>query len=112
MIRDLTLNKMNGENVMNTKQLLMTMAVAAALSAPAAMADSTTAGQNGKAQHEQKFGERKAKILQRLEKRAAEIQQKQSCVQAATDHKSLKSCLPNMGKRGERGERGEERGDK
>ena len=106
---------------MNTKQLLMTAALIATMStaamaqgtAPAAkMAPSaaTTADQDHKAKKEQKFEERKTKILQRLGERADKIQKKQACVQAATTPDALKACFPKMGERGEKhGERGSDK---
>ena len=105
---------------MNTKQILAVIAVATAMSAPAAIAQiapvsapaapaasapaaaPVTQKNKGKEKHEMKFEERKAKALQHLEKRAAEVQQKQACVQASTDSKSLESCFPNREKWEER----------
>lgn len=96
---------------MNTKQILTAMAVIITLSATAAVAQTAapaapssaaptaTATATAPAKGE-KFDARKAKVLQRLEKRAAEVQQKQACVQAATTKEALQACFPNRGKKG------------
>jgi hypothetical protein len=93
---------------MNKKQALIAIAVAALMSATTAMAQSTPAApaaapaaqsDNGKgSKPEGKFEDRKAKKLGYLEKAAAKIQQKQACVQASTDNKSLDACTPKRGK--------------
>lgn len=96
---------------MNTKQVLIAMAVAATMTAtgalaqtaptaPTAAAPAATApadSAKGKGRHEMKFEDRKAHALQRLEKSAARIQQKQACVQASTDKASLQACFPKRG---------------
>jgi hypothetical protein len=101
---------------MITKQMLIAMTVAAVMSASAAMAQTAApaapasspaaapAAPNDAAkekQHEEKFEDRKAKALEKLAKRAAAIQEKQACVQAATDKDSLQKCFPKRGERGE-----------
>lgn len=110
---------------MNTKQLLVAIAVAAAMSATAVMAQSTSApasatpaaatatADNHKGRHGMKFEDLKAKILKRLEERAAKLQQQQACVQAASDRDALKACSPKRGKgKGGWHKRGSKGGDK
>ena len=98
---------------MNNKKTLIAVTLAVVMSATAALAQTatpaapaltatapaaSTTGQNDKkARHEEKFDAVKARKLEHLQKHAAEIQQKQSCVQAASDFKSLKECFPNKG---------------
>jgi len=55
----------------------------------------------GMQHYEERFEERKARILDRLSKRAAEIQGKQSCVQAAANPEALKACFPHMERGGD-----------
>jgi hypothetical protein len=101
-----------GELKMNTKQILIAMAVVAAMSAtvvmaqdasapapaaPAATAPATQSSSGHKGRHEMKFADRKAHALKRLEKQAATVQQKQACVQASTDKESLQACFPKRG---------------
>jgi hypothetical protein len=43
---------------------------------------------------EEKFQERKAELLQRLNNHLAEVQQRISCVQAATNHQTMRACMP------------------
>jgi len=97
---------------MKMKNLLMMMALVSTMSASAAMAQTApsaapaapaAASSDKKAQHEEKFNDRKAKILDRLQK-------KQACVQAATDGKSLRACFPKMEKRWENRKGGAEKG--
>lgn len=90
---------------MNTKQILMTMAIAALLPVSIALAEEDATSATVEAQQGQKFEERKAEALQKLDNAAAKIQKKRECVQASTDGKSLKACFPNAGKRGGRGDR-------
>src|SRR4051812_49228260 len=92
-----------GELNMNIKQILMAAAIVA-ISATAAMAEDATApsspaaaGDHHKGRHEMKFEDRKAHALERLQKASARVQEKQACVQAATDKNSLQSCFPKRG---------------
>lgn len=48
------------------------------------------------------FQSRKTEILQRLNHRITELQQRQSCVQAATTRQALQACLPKQEKQGQR----------
>jgi hypothetical protein len=81
---------------------LLTSTAALAQTAPPAAAPS------GQQQHEEKFEEHKAKILERISHHLQEVQQRQACVQAATTHEALKACMPERrGERGEHGGRGE-----
>ncbi len=94
---------------MNTKQVLIALAVAAAMSATAAMAQDAPApaapaatapaaqGGGHKGRHEMKFEDRKAKTLERLSKAAAKIQEKQACAQASTNKEYLQACFPKRG---------------
>jgi len=52
---------------------------------------------------EEHFQEHKAEILRHMSEHLSEIQQRMKCVQAATNHEALRTCLP---------ERGEERGNR
>jgi len=52
-------------------------------------------GPQGQQWGEQRFEEVKAKHLERIAKRIAELQQVQSCVQAATSPEALHSCRPH-----------------
>jgi len=97
---------------MNTKQVLIAIAITAAMSATAVMAQNAAApassapaataaadqGSGHKGKRPMKFEDRKAKKLQNLEKAAAKIQQKQACAEAATDNASLDKCFPKRGK--------------
>ena len=40
----------------------------------------------------QKIEQKKAEILQHIDRKMAHIQQEKSCVQAATSHEALKAC--------------------
>ena len=71
---------------------LLTSGAAMAQTAPAP--STTPATGVPSAQHEEKFEERKARILDHISKHLAEIQKRQACVQAATTPKALKACLP------------------
>jgi hypothetical protein len=51
----------------------------------------------GQAGDGQQFQERKAEILKRISDRLAEIQQRQSCVQAANNPEALRACMPHRG---------------
>jgi len=97
---------------MNTKQILIALAVVATMSATVVMAQDdasapapaapaaaapATQGSSHKGRHEMKFADRKAHALKSLEKRAAKLQQQQACVQASTDKESLKACFPKRG---------------
>ncbi len=44
------------------------------------------------------FQTRKAEILKRISERMSELQQRQSCVQAANDRQALMACMPQQGK--------------
>jgi hypothetical protein len=93
---------------MNTKQLLIALAVVATMSATVVMAEDAAApapaapaaaapaatGSGHKGRHAMKFEDRKAHALQSLEKRAAKVQQQQACVQATTDAAGLDKCMP------------------
>jgi Flp pilus assembly protein CpaB len=91
---------------MNMKHILSAAVVIAGLSGAVAMAESsapatapaaaTTPDKEQK--REENFAEHKAKALERLEKRAAAVQEKKTCVQAATTPDALKACFPNRGK--------------
>ena len=51
--------------------------------------------QGGQGQQQpQRFEEVKAKHLEHIAKHIAELQKAQSCVQAATNHDSLRACRP------------------
>jgi len=91
---------------MNTKQLLMTVALVTAISTIAMAEETPPAAAEGQKHKTAQFEERKAKAQQRLSARAAEMQKKQACVQAADNPDALKSCFPNKGKRGEHGKSG------
>ncbi|MGA7953530.1 MAG: hypothetical protein WCA07_08410 [Gloeobacterales cyanobacterium] len=45
------------------------------------------------------FQEHKAEILKRISERLAEVQKRQSCVQAANDRQALVACMPQRGER-------------
>ncbi|XGV99652.1 MAG: hypothetical protein ACAF41_12030 [Leptolyngbya sp. BL-A-14] len=53
------------------------------------------------------FQTRKAEILKRLSARITELQQRQSCVQAANDRQALMTCMPQ--KKGQQGQQGQQR---
>ena len=100
------------------KKLLI---IAMLLASTAAYADNSVAqpggtppaagsGQSGGPEKGERFDQMKARVLERIQKHLAEVQQKQSCVQAATTPEALKACLPHMGERREGGEGGEGRG--
>jgi hypothetical protein len=108
-----------GELSMNTKQALIALAIAATVTATAAIAQSTTPAatptsastvaapeSDYKGKRPMKFQDRKAKALQSLEKRAAKIQEQQTCAQAATDGAALDKCLPRHKGKGGRHKRG------
>jgi hypothetical protein len=101
-----------GELKMNTKKILIALAVIVTMSATVVMAQDdasapapaapaatspATGSSSHKGRHEMKFADRKAHALKRLEKSAANIQQKQACVQASTDKESLQACFPKRG---------------
>lgn len=107
---------------MKTKFALMALALMAvtataaiaedaAPTAPAAEKAEKAAAK--KAEHqkmrEENFGERKTKILGHLSERAADIQKKQACVQAAATPDALKGCFPKRAER-HHGRRGGEGG--
>ena len=95
---------------MNMKQFLMTTALVAVMST-AALANTTTApaGKDDKGQQtQQKFDERKAKVLKKMGEHLAKMQEKQACVQTATTPDAMKACFPNRGEWKERHEHGAE----
>jgi len=51
-------------------------------------------GEKRQEHREMKFDERKAKILEHMSARIAEMQKRQSCVQAAATPEALKACMP------------------
>jgi len=90
---------------MNIKQFLAIAAIITAMTTTA-MAENTAsapAGKGNKAQHELSFEQRKAKTLERISNRIAQMQKKQACIQAAASHEAMQACFPNMGKRGGHG---------
>ncbi len=73
---------------------------------PVAMADSTPAGhEKDGGKPEMSFEQRKAKVLERMSARQAEMQKKMQdrlgCVQASTTPDALKACFPNRKERHE-----------
>jgi hypothetical protein len=60
---------------------------------PATPPGQAAGGAGGQGQGE-RFEERKAKVL-------AKIQERQACVQAATNHEAMKACFPHEGEGGE-----------
>lgn len=94
------------------KLILMTLALmtATALTASSSVfADETTAapaasGSKDSAMSAKDFPARKAKILDHISERIAKMQQIQSCVQAATDFKSMHACKPRKDKKMHGGE--------
>lgn len=90
---------------MNFKTILIAMGIAATVGVSAALAESQTsettstpaaaASEGGeKNKPPMTFEERKAHKLSNLQKAASSIQQKQACVQAATDAAALDKCFP------------------
>lgn len=83
---------------------IVAMSTAALAAEQASSTTAPVAGKIAKGQPGEKFEQRKSRILERLGKRAAAIQKKQTCVQAATNPESLKACFPRMEQRSERKE--------
>lgn len=76
------------------------------VSAPAMAEGNSSAAQPANkgekaAKQKMSFEEHKAKALQRISTHIAKAQERQACVQAASNPESLKACFPNMGKRAE-----------
>ncbi|MDE1901384.1 MAG: hypothetical protein KGI37_07055 [Alphaproteobacteria bacterium] len=51
-------------------------------------------GMNGGMHDGKNFDQRKAEILQHMNEHLADVQKRIACVQAATDHKALRACMP------------------
>jgi hypothetical protein len=49
----------------------------------------------------QQFQQRKDEILKRISARLAEIQQRQSCVEAANNRQALQACMPRGQRQGQ-----------
>jgi hypothetical protein len=79
-----------------TRHVLLSATLVALTISSAAWSQSPApgAGQGGDGQQ---FQERKAEILKRIGDRLAEIQQRQSCVQAAGTPAALRDCMPHRG---------------
>ena len=92
---------------MKPKQLLMALALTAAMST-AAIAEEHKAPPPAPGQEKnmsaENFQERKAKMLKHMSERMAEMQKKQACVQAANDPEALRGCFPNRGGKWGKGE--------
>jgi hypothetical protein len=88
------------------KKLLM-IALLCVSTAAIAEDGKTNPGNNGGKKPEMSFEQRKANILQRLQK-------KEACVQAATSRETLQSCFPRWKERheGKGGDEGMEHSDK
>jgi hypothetical protein len=56
-------------------------------------------GQQGGQHRAEEFQKHKTEILERISKHLAEVQQRQTCVQAASDFQALKACMPERGER-------------
>jgi hypothetical protein len=76
---------------------MSTAAMAEDASAPATPATPAAASGGNADKPKMTFEEHKAKVLDRIGKGIAKMQEKQSCVQAATTPEALKTCLPRMG---------------
>jgi len=74
--------------------------IALLFASTAAMAEGASAGDHpGKkgemaAKPEMSFEEHKAKVLQRITTHIAKAQERQACVQAASDREALRACMP------------------
>jgi hypothetical protein len=71
-----------------------TPAAAPATDAKVATAPATAGDSDKKVMKEEKFEDRKAKVLEHISKHIAEAQKRQACVEAATNHDALKACMP------------------
>ena len=84
------------------KKLLITAAVMALFTTPAFAADPAPAATTPEkkevpaAAPEQKFEERKAKLLKRIEVRIAKGQEAKACVEAAKNSEELKACYAKV----------------
>ena len=80
------------------KKQIFVLPLLAVLSTPVHAEDvPAAAGEGAKARPEmsaEKFAERKAEILKRMDERAAKIQERKACVTAATTPEALKACRP------------------
>jgi hypothetical protein len=79
------------------KRYMLLAAITLALTIPSVAWCQSGAPGGGQAGDGQQFQQRKAEILKHISDRLAEIQQRQSCVEAANNHEALRACMPHRG---------------